>query len=192
MHQRHHRAGVASSLWTTLAIAVLVCATGVGPASAQAPAPTKKSATSPAPAAPPAPVVAPVPDGPIGLWIDHTGRGAVEIVPCATELCGRIVWMKDPLDKRGKPFVDSQNSDKARRGSPICGLQIIGGLKQQRDGSWDNGWIYDPEQGESFDLEVRLLQEQVLQVKGYKVVKFLNETFKWQRATETPGPRCAT
>lgn len=133
-----------------------------------------------------------VPPGPVGLWIDHTGRGAVEISQCGTDLCGRIVWLKDPHDKQGRPLVDALNEDKRMRDRPICGLQIIGGLKLQRDGSWDNGWIYDPEQGESFDVEVRMRGTDGLQVKGYKGLKFLSETFQWKRAANDPQfQRCS-
>jgi ABC-type multidrug transport system ATPase subunit len=32
---------------------------------------------------------------PLGVWIDHTGRGAVEITDCNGKLCGRLVWFKD-------------------------------------------------------------------------------------------------
>jgi uncharacterized protein (DUF2147 family) len=165
----------------------LVAVSGSHSAAAQGKQPTTTQSLPAGVAAPGLP-----PPGPAGLWIDHTGRGAVEIVPCADGLCGRIVWMKEPNDKSGKPLLDRQNEDRARRGSPICGLQIIGGLKQQADGSWDRGWIYDPEQGESFDLEMRLLKEETLQVKGYKGFKFLSETFRWVRTAETPGPRCAS
>lgn len=136
--------------------------------------------------------VAQQPSGPTGVWLDHTGRGAIEVSQCGKELCGRIVWLKDPNDKNGKPLVDIQNPDKAKRGSAICGLQIIGALKHQQDGSWDNGWIYDPEEGERFDLEVKLLAPEKLQITGYKGVKFLSETYHWKRLGQTPGPRCAT
>lgn len=125
-----------------------------------------------------------------GLWYDHTGRGAVEIAPCASGLCGHIVWLKDLNDKNGQPLRDRLNDDTKKRNRPICGLQVIGGLKQQSDGSWDNGWIYDPEKGEAFDVELRLLSADNLQVKGYKGVKFLNETFKWRRAATLPSARC--
>lgn len=137
--------------------------------------------------------VPPAPNGPTGVWIDHTGRGAVEITTCAPNaktLCGRIVWMKAPTDKQGQPLRDGLNPNRALRTRPICGLQVIGELKPQRDGSWDNGWIYDPEQGESFDVEIRLRAPDVLQVKGYKGLKFLSETFQWQRATQPPQPTC--
>ena len=69
-------------------------------------------------------------------------------------------------------------------------MQVIGDLKPMRDGSWDRGWIYDPEQGESFDVEVRLRAPDLLQVTGYKGLKFLSETFQWRRAAQLPAPAC--
>jgi uncharacterized protein (DUF2147 family) len=126
-----------------------------------------------------------------GVWIDHTGRGAVEIAPCPEGLCGRIVWLQQPNDKSGQLLRDENNEDRAKRSQPICGLQIIGGLKLQPDGSWDNGWIYDPEQGAKFDVELRLRNANQLQVKGYKGLKFLSETYQWKRAATPPEPRCA-
>lgn len=132
------------------------------------------------------------PTGPIGTWIDHTGRGAVEILPCddtTRELCGRIVWLKDPNDDKGRPLRDILNKDAGLRGKPICGLQIIGALKKQSDGSWDEGWIYDPEKGDKFDVELRMRNPEQLQVKGYLGLKFLSETYVWTRAKEPP-PKC--
>jgi uncharacterized protein (DUF2147 family) len=140
----------------------------------------------------PAPATPPAATGPTGLWIDHTGRGAVEFAQCAEDLCGRIVWLKEPNDKAGQPLRDTKNEDRARRVQTICGLQIIGNLRLQSDGSWDRGWIYDPEQGERFDVELRLRSPDVLQVKGYKGLKFLSETYQWKRAATQPGPLCAS
>jgi len=98
--------------------------------------------------------------------------------------------MAEPNDKKGKPLRDILNGDNGKRGRLICGLQILGDLKEMRDGSWDRGWIYDPEQGESFDVELRLKAPDVLQVKGYKGFKFLSETFQWKRAADLPQPAC--
>jgi uncharacterized protein (DUF2147 family) len=139
---------------------------------------------------PPAAANAPPPPGPIGTWIDHTGRGAVTIEPCGAGLCGRIVWMQQPFDKAGQPLRDIRNENRRLRDRPICGLQVIGDLKPMRDGSWDGGWIYDPEEGESYDVELRLRDPNVLQVKGYKGLKFLSETFQWKRADVPLTPPC--
>lgn len=175
-----------------LSAVVLVTAGLCTPSFAQQGQPSNQpppTARQPAQPAAPAPAQ---PPGPVGFWIDHTGRGAVEILPCGNGLCGRIVWMQQPLDKRGQPLRDQLNENRRLRDRPICGLQVIGDLKPMNDGSWDRGWIYDPEQGESFDVEVRLRAPDVLQVKGYKGLKFLSETFQWRRAAQPPAPVCPT
>jgi uncharacterized protein (DUF2147 family) len=188
-----------ATLAPALLAGALACA---APFSADAQQPAKKKGAQ---AAVPAPAVA---AGPEGVWIDHTGRGAVEIAPCPVfaaaaagsppppldpavrqNLCGRIVWLQNPNDAQGRPLVDALNKNAAKRGAPICGLQIIGEAKPQADGSWDKGWIYDPEQGSSFDVELRLRNPETLQVKGYMGMKFLSETFVWRRAKEPP-PKC--
>jgi hypothetical protein len=190
------------------AAAALVATLSIAPAEAQQPKPPRKGAQ----AAPPAPPPAAIEPGAVGVWIDHTGRGAVEIIPCSTltagpagaaapppppaanpaepqNLCGRIVWLQNPNDAKGKPLIDDLNKNPAKRGAPICGLQIIGEVKPQSDGSWDKGWIYDPEQGSAFDVELRLRNPETLQVKGYLGVKFLSETYLWRRAKQLP-PKC--
>jgi uncharacterized protein (DUF2147 family) len=168
------------------ATAFIVTALALSPALAQQVRPGAP-ANAPSQAPPP-------PPGPVGVWIDHTGRGAVEIAPCeqGQGLCGRIVWLQQPVDKLGQPLRDKLNENRRLRDRPICGLQIMGDLKPMRDGSWDRGWIYDPEQGESFDVELRLRGPDVLQVTGYKGLKFFSETFRWRRAPEIPTPPCPT
>jgi uncharacterized protein (DUF2147 family) len=104
-----------------------------------------------------------------GLWIDHTGRGAVDIGPCGDRLCGRIAWVK-------KPF------ERSKRGETLCGLQVLGDLQRQPNNAWDAGWIYDPEEGERYSVEIKLRNAGTLQVTGYLGVKWLSETYLWKRA----------
>lgn len=125
-----------------------------------------------------------------GLWYDDTSQGAVEITPCRDRLCGRVVWLRDMLGKDGRPLTDSLNSDPKLRQRPICGLPVIGDLKPQSSGAWDEGWIYDPKQGKQFDVELKLRSADTLQVLGYLGLKFLSETFIWRRAPASL-PRCA-
>lgn len=164
---------------------VWACAALVAGATAawQAPILGRAFAQSPPPQAAPAPAL-PVPQLPGygGLWYDDTGQGAVEIASCGDRLCGKVAWLKAPLDKAGRPLSDGNNPDTRQRQRPICGLPVIGGAKRQRDGSWDEGWIYDPKQGKQFDVELKLRAADALQVTGYLGVKFLSETFVWRRA----------
>jgi hypothetical protein len=98
------------------------------------------------------------------VWIDHTGRGAVEITDCGGNLCGRAVWVKDPKDSKG------------------CGIQIIGNAKPVSGGKWDNGWIYDPDEDAKYSVELTPLAGDKLKVLGYAGSKFFSETMIWKRA----------
>lgn len=102
---------------------------------------------------------------PTGVWIDHTGRGAVEIKDCGNgSLCGHVVWTKDSADSKG------------------CGLQILGNVKSVGSNQWDNGWIYSPEKKQKFSVELTPLDSNRLRVKGYKGIKLLSKTMVWHRA----------
>ena len=112
-------------------------------------------------------------DDATGVWIDHTGQGAVEIGPCGDRLCGRVIWLKNPLHK-------------SRSGKPICGTQILGDLRPRPNNTWEAGWIYNPEDEERFSAEIKLKNENTLLVTGYLGIKILGETYTWK----TPVPGC--
>lgn len=124
-------------------------------------------------------VAAQGPNGDVsGVWIDHTGQGAVEIAPCGNRVCGRVVWLKDP-------------EHRSRSGKRICGAQVLGDLRKEGGNLWDSGWIYNPEDEERFSASLQLANADTLMVTGYLGIKLLGETFTWKRAT-TSLERCAT
>jgi uncharacterized protein (DUF2147 family) len=100
---------------------------------------------------------------PTGVWIDHTGRGAVEITNCGPSLCGKVVWLKDTAHGQ------------------TCGKQVIGNVKPVGGGKWDNGWIYDVDEDRRYDVEITPMGDR-LRVMGYMGSKFLSETMTWRRA----------
>jgi uncharacterized protein (DUF2147 family) len=113
-----------------------------------------------------------------GVWIDHTGQGAVEIATCGNRVCGRVVWLKNP-------------SHKSRSGKRICGTQVLGDLQKRSTTAWESGWIYNPEDEERFSAALKLANADTLLVTGYLGIKLLGETFTWKRATSNLE-RCTT
>ena len=101
---------------------------------------------------------------PIGIWLNDTGRGAVEIKQCGEALCGNVVWVKSESDANG------------------CGKQIIGDVAPVGGGRWDNGWIYSPERGRKYNVELTPLSNGDLKVVGYSGMKFLSKTMIWKPA----------
>lgn len=115
-----------------------------------------------------------------GIWLDDEGKGAVEITPCGDRMCGKIVWLKNPLSPNGTPWTDKLNPDPTKQLRPVCGLQIIGDAQKNGD-KWDGGWIYDPEEGKTWQLELSLKDANTMSVHGYAVVTLLGETSLWTR-----------
>jgi hypothetical protein len=103
-------------------------------------------------------------------------------------LCGFIVWLKEPNNRKGEPLTDGYNPDPSKRRRPICGLPILGAL-QRVSGGWDNGWVYDPEKGAQFDAAIALSARDRLTLTGYKGIKFFSKSFSWRRAP-ADLPRC--
>ncbi len=101
---------------------------------------------------------------PTGVWIDHTGRGAVEITECNGALCGHIVWVKD-----------------ANHGN-TCRNQVIGDVRPVRNNTWDRGWILDPDDNSRYSVELKPMGKDRLRVVGYMGSKLLSETMTWKRA----------
>ena len=101
---------------------------------------------------------------PTGVWMNDTGRGAIEIKQCDGGLCGHVVWVKDTSDNYG------------------CGRQIIGNAAKASANTWENGWIYSPERKKKYNLELTALDENRLRVKGYAGTKLFSKTMIWTRA----------
>ena len=118
----------------------------------------------------------------VGIWLTDDGKGAVEIGPCGDKRCGRLVWLKQPLDEAGQPLRDGNNPDPAARKQPICGLEIIKDVAPQTDGSWDGGRVYDPEEGSAYSVMLKAESDDRLEVTGYLGTKLLSESMTWTRA----------
>jgi uncharacterized protein (DUF2147 family) len=127
----------------------------------------------------------------VGIWYDDTGKGAVKIEICTpTTLCGKIYWLKEPLNPDGEAKIDRYNPEPSLRTRPICGLQVLGNLGQLAEGGFDNGWVYDPKEGKSYSVALDLIDADTLKVTGYKGMRFLGKSFIWTRAPDDL-PSCA-
>ena len=128
------------------------------------------------------------PADPSGTWLTEDGRARVRIERCGAKLeqiCGYIVWMKDPTDTNGQPLRDQNNPDLAKRTRPLLGHQLILGLKPTADGRFE-GQIYNAENGKSYEISLRR-EATDLKVKGCMLSVFC-ATQTWTQTTNAlPG-----
>ncbi|MGO8919598.1 MAG: DUF2147 domain-containing protein [Stellaceae bacterium] len=125
------------------------------------------------------------PAAPLGRWLSATKRGVIEIYPCADKLCGKLVWLIEPL-RRGAPAVDDKNPDPALRQRPLCGLTILGDFRLLEPQRWGDGWIYDPDAGKTYHATMTLAGE-TLNLRGYIGIPLFGETQSWTRPEASYG-----
>lgn len=123
-----------------------------------------------------------------GFWEVAEGDGRIEIYRCAAKYCGRIAWLKEPLyppgDKGGMaglPLVDRENSQKELRNRPQLGLKIMEGYTFRGDSFWDDGTIYNTENGKSYSSNIRLRNANSLELRGYIGLPLLGGSTVWKR-----------
>ncbi len=128
------------------------------------------------------------PADPSGTWLTEDGRARVRIERCGAKLeqiCGYIVWMKDPTDANGQPPRDQNNPDLAKRTRPLLGHQLILGLKLSADGRFE-GQIYNAENGKSYEISLRR-EATDLKVKGCMLSVFCATQTWTQTMNALPG-----
>lgn len=114
--------------------------------------------------------------GPTGTWLYPNQRFAVAIVPCGEQLCGKIAWLKSPQDAQGQARVDAANPDPALRTRPILGLTVLEGLRQVDDHTWEDGTIYNPDDGNRYSATLSLASDGTLHVRAYEIAALLGKT----------------
>lgn len=126
-----------------------------------------------------------------GLWLTQKKGIVIDIYECGEALCGRTVWLKKMNFKDGTPRIDKNNPDPALRERHVCGIEVINQLQQEAVGKWDNGKVYDPKTGDTFDFELKQKGEK-LKVRGYMGVKFLGKSETWTRIDAEKVNRCSS
>lgn len=102
-----------------------------------------------------------------GTWLTKGGKSKVAIEPCGKEVCGRIVWLREPLDDAGKPKLDGKNRREGLRDRPLIGLPLLTGfVPGKKQGTYEDGDIYNPEDGKTYSSEMALLEDGTLKVEG--------------------------
>jgi uncharacterized protein (DUF2147 family) len=102
-------------------------------------------------------------DDATGIWTDHNGRAAIEIAPCGSGngLCGYVIHL-----------YEKQYADR-------CGMQILGNVT-----SSGGGWVYSPDRGKKYSVELTRLSDDKLRVVG-NAGSFFSKTYTWKRASDS-------
>jgi len=79
-----------------------------------------------------------------------------------------VVWLKEPLDKAGKPKVDDKNPDVKLQKRAIIGLEMLKGFKYDKSSDeWIEGTIYNPSSGKTYNCYINFESANKVKIRGY-------------------------
>lgn len=111
----------------------------------------------------------------IGVWLSEEKDGKIEIYKKGDAVYGKLVWLKEPNNKKGTAKLDKNNPVQQLRKQPLLGLELIKNLKFDDD-QWSGGTIYDPKSGKTYDCSL-FEKEGNLHIRGY--IGWFYQTRTW-------------
>ncbi|MCC2544973.1 DUF2147 domain-containing protein [Hymenobacter sp. BT175] len=118
---------------------------------------------------------------PLGIWTNAEKKATFEIYQNGNKLYGKIVSLTAPNDANGKPKTDSQNPDPKLRSRPRLGLVFLKDFKYDGSNKWDDGTIYNPEDGKTYSCYLKMINANTMEVKGYIGISLIGKSQTWTR-----------
>jgi uncharacterized protein (DUF2147 family) len=122
---------------------------------------------------------------PSGIWLTQAGDAQVHVQTCGGGICGKIVWLRDPIDKNtGRPQIDDKNPNPALARRPVVGITIFSAMQPVAANRW-SGRIYNADDGQTYAANLTLQTENVLEVQGCMGALCGSES--WRKVSDAPA-----
>lgn len=113
-------------------------------------------------------------DAILGEWLNQEKDGKIIIFKQANKYFGKISWGKNPRK-------DHKNPEPSLRSRDLIGLVILTDFSFTGN-SWENGKIYDPQSGKTYDCILKIKDKnQTLDIRGYVGMAMFGRTSVWTR-----------
>ena len=130
----------------------------------------------------------------MGTWLTASGVAKVRISPCDSPangpVCGTIVGLINPKGPNGQVVApneatDHHNPDPNLRSRKVIGMPLIWGFKKTADpNAFEEGHIYNGENGKVYTANLSLQSDGTLRLRGYVGSPMFGETQIWTRVSE--------
>jgi uncharacterized protein (DUF2147 family) len=127
----------------------------------------------------------------MGTWLTASGIAQVRIGPCPDAangpICGLVVGLINPKGPDGNAVApdmatDYRNADPALRTRNVIGMPLIWGFKKTSEpNAFEDGHVYNGENGKTYNANISLQPGGKLRLRGYVGTPLLGETQLWTR-----------
>ncbi|HVW14132.1 MAG TPA: DUF2147 domain-containing protein [Mucilaginibacter sp.] len=117
-----------------------------------------------------------------GKWMSEEKNLMVEVYRSGNEFRARIIWFKGEPGHPMQGWLDTKNPNPALRKRKVLGMEILHGLKYERDSdSWEDGIVYDSMHGHEWNAAAYIDGHGLLRVRGYWHFKIFGKTLVFHR-----------
>ncbi len=120
-------------------------------------------------------------DAIVGEWFTENEKSTVKIFKKGEHYFAKIIALKNPLNEKGKPKLDTNNPEASNHDKTLIGLVILNKLSYKSGKTWDDGTIYDPESGNTYSCKLTLKDNNNIEMRGYMGISLLGRSTEWKR-----------
>ena len=117
----------------------------------------------------------------LGEWYNAEKTAVITLFEENETVSGKITWMKFPNDDNGNPKADPLNPDDKLKSRARMGMVMMTGFTFTKDGTWDDGELYDPKKGKTYSGMMTLKDINTIDLRGYIGFSFLGRSSAWER-----------
>ena len=109
-------------------------------------------------------------DAIIGKWISDKGNLKLQVYKKDNEYRAKAIFHSGKTE--GEEWIDEKNPDPTLRSRTLIGKDLLTQMRYDPDNNdWEDGRVYDPSSGKSFEAIVTLVNQNTLKVKGFWLIK---------------------
>ena len=117
----------------------------------------------------------------IGEWLNEDKDGKIEIYKTGNSYFGKIIWGNSIYEDDGQTLTkDIKNPDEKLKQRNILNMVVLSDFIYADD-IWDNGKIYDPKSGKTYNCTMKL-KDNKLEIRGYVGISLLGHSTYWEKA----------
>ena len=130
----------------------------------------------------------------MGTWLTASGVAQVRIGPCPDPangpICGLVVGLINAKGPDGNAIAadmatDYRNPVPALRTRKVIGMPLIWGFKKTADpNAFEDGHVYNGENGKIYNANISLQPDGKLRLRGYVGTPMFGETQIWTRVSQ--------
>lgn len=117
----------------------------------------------------------------IGVWESEEKNLQIEMFEDNGHFAGRMIYFRCSSDDIMRTSKDTENPDSGLRSRKLLGLKLVTKLNYHGNNVWDDGKIYDPNSGRTFEARIQLTSSNTAIVRGYWKYRWIGRSMIFNR-----------